>query len=247
MSSISLAALATLLCMLASSGYAWFVFRGDETVVLQKAVVSAMLLPVLIGAPAYYVIARKIRALNFRNLRLQALTRRDGLTRCLNKTAFQKSVESYLHRGPRHASRRKGALLVIDADNFKLINDRFGHETGDRAIKLIAEKVRSVVRGRDCVGRIGGEEFAVLLQDADQVIAAAVAERIRAAVQLSDLGIANAALSVSVGGVVFHDEVKFSAIFRRADTKLYEAKANGRNQVMIAGPAINDYAPRSAA
>ena len=93
------------------------------------------------------------------------------------------------------------------------------------------------MRLRDPVGRIGGEEFGILLRDADLNAAATIAERIRAAINISELpGAApGARLSVSVGGTVFENDVSFTEIFKAADTRLYAAKAEGRNRVEI-GP-----------
>lgn len=231
------ATLATLGCMAGSAVYALLFYLGDAEVTSSKAVVAAMILPIFVGTPIYYLLFRQIRSLTYRNRRLEAKNRRDGLTRCLNQTAFHREVARIL--GAPEAARRRAALLIIDADHFKAINDTYGHTTGDEAIKIIAQKLRAVVRRRDPVGRIGGEEFGVLLRDADLRIAQAVAERIRSAVHLSDIPgtPADARLSVSVGGTVFEDEVSFTEIFKAADSRLYTAKAEGRNRVDI-GPLV---------
>jgi diguanylate cyclase (GGDEF)-like protein len=232
---VAFATLATLLCMAGSAVYALLFYLGDAEVSSGRAVVASLILPIFVGAPIYYLLFRQIRSLTFRNRRLEAKNRRDGLTKCLNQTAFHREVTRIL--GLPAANRCRAALLIIDADHFKAINDTYGHDTGDEAIKLIAQKLRAVVRRRDPIGRIGGEEFGVLLRDADMRIAQAVAERIRSAVNLSDVpGAApGARLSVSVGGTVFEDEVTFTEIFKAADNRLYTAKAKGRNRVDI-GP-----------
>ena len=236
-STLSLSVLATLVCMAGSAIYALFYYVGEADVSADKAVIASLILPIFVGTPIYYMLFRQIRVLTFRNMRLESKNRRDGLTRCLNQTAFHTEVTRYL-RGP-DGERRRAALLIIDADHFKNINDTFGHSTGDEAIKMIAQKLRAVVRRRDPIGRIGGEEFGVLLRDADLNVARAVAERIRSAVNLSDVpGMApGQRLSVSVGGAVFEDEVSFSDIFKAADGRLYSAKNEGRNRVDI-GPFI---------
>ena len=238
-STLGWAALATLVCMAGSAIYAVVYYMHDTEVTVSQAVVGSLVLPIFIGTPIYYIMFRRIRSLTFRNLRLEARNRRDGLTRCLNKTAFHREVLRFLG-----GERRQAALLIVDADHFKQINDTYGHETGDEAIKIIARKLRSVVRRRDPVGRIGGEEFAVLLRDADLKIAHTVAERIRAAINLSDIPGApeDAHISVSVGGAVFADEVSFSEIFNAADTRLYSAKADGRNCIVI-----GDFGPEKPA
>ena len=230
-STLGFAVLATLICMAGSAVYAVFYYIGDMEVTVGKAVVASLVLPIFIGTPIYYILFRRIRLLTFRTRRLEVKSRRDGLTHCLNKTAFHREVVRYLS-GP---DCRQAALLIIDADHFKRINDTYGHATGDEAIKTIAQKLRAVVRRRDPIGRIGGEEFAVLLRDADLKIAFTVAERIRAAINLSDIqGLpVGAQISVSVGGTVFTDAPSFTELFKAADTRLYSAKAEGRNCVDI--------------
>lgn len=239
------ATLATLVCMAGSAIYAVLFYLGDAEVSSSKAVVASLILPIFVGTPIYYLLFRQIRSLTYSNRRLEAKNRRDGLTKCLNQTAFHREVIRIL--GAPDANRSRAALLIIDADHFKAINDTYGHDIGDEAIKLIAQKVRAVVRRRDPIGRIGGEEFGVLLRDADMRIAQAVAERIRSAVNLSDVPGAEpgARLSVSVGGTVFEDQVSFTEIFRAADTRLYSAKAEGRNRVDI-GPLAQQQQRRAA-
>jgi len=234
-STLSLAVLATLVCMAGSAVYAVFYYLGDVDIPIGKAVVASLILPIFVGTPIYYILFRRIRALTFRAMRLESENRRDGLTRCLTQTAFHHEVTRFL--GCPGSERQRAALLIIDADHFKQINDTFGHHVGDDAIKTIAQRLRSVVRMRDPIGRIGGEEFSVLLRDADLNVAQAVAERIRTAVNLADVpGIApDTCLSVSIGGTVFENEVTFAEIFSTADKRLYAAKADGRNRVDI-GP-----------
>ena len=131
--------------------------------------------------------------------------------------------------------RSAGALLVIDVDHFKRINDSFGHDSGDEALKVIAETIRGAVRAVDLVGRIGGEEFGVFLPGTDPNRTLAVAERIRAAISAAEFSPTGSrvGLSVSVGGATFADQASFSELFRRADQRLYAAKLNGRNRVEI--------------
>src|SRR5690606_18447356 len=156
-----------------------------------------------------------------------------GLTACLNRSAFSAQVDA------RAATSRNvmgaSALLILDADKFKLINDRFGHQAGDQALELIAETLRATVRAGDIVGRLGGEEFGVFLPNIDRVSAGRVAERLRIAV--ADIAfIAEGRrhpLSVSIGGVVFDEKASFEILFRQADDRLYHAKQTGRNKVAM--------------
>ena len=130
------------------------------------------------------------------------------------------------------------ALLVIDADHFKTINDRFGHHRGDEVLQLIAEAIRSNVRDGDLVGRLGGEEFGVFMHGANDIIALHVGERIRKSINslfVRSEGIAQR-LSVSIGGATFAGAIGFAELFRVADTRLYEAKRQGRNRVLMDDP-----------
>ncbi len=238
-SALSWAVLATLICMAGSALYALLFFFADANASIAKAVAFSLVPPIFIGTPVYYLLVKKIRSLTFRARRLELKSRRDGMTKCLNKMAFHREVVQFL--GTKTLARRRAALLIIDADHFKAINDTYGHDAGDRALKVIASKLRGVVRRTDIIGRIGGEEFGVLLHDADMLDASAVAERIRSSINLSDVpGAAlGARLSVSVGGTVFEDEVSFAEIFKAADSRLYTAKAKGRNRVDI-GPLLHE-------
>ncbi len=138
-----------------------------------------------------------------------------------------------------------GALLVIDADHFKAINDRFGHGQGDEALRIISRAIRNSVRGGDLVGRLGGEEFGVFLPGANEMNAADVAERIRRAI--ADAAFlpngARCPLSVSVGGAVYEVRIDFSDLFRVADQRLYEAKEAGRNRVQLSSAAKAGWRP----
>jgi diguanylate cyclase (GGDEF)-like protein len=169
------------------------------------------------------------------NEQLQILASTDELTAILNRRAFTSLVASYLAGGPPMRAVPEGAFLVIDADEFKRINDSHGHDWGDEALQRIAAAIKSNVRDRDLVGRIGGEEFGVLLVGAYLATAKMVAERIRRGVDTIDFqpGGEEHRLSVSVGGATFGGSVAFSELYRAADQRLYEAKASGRNCVSL--------------
>ncbi|MFI0843398.1 GGDEF domain-containing protein [Mesorhizobium sp. IMUNJ 23232] len=166
----------------------------------------------------------------------------DGLTSCLTRIAFTTLVDAYLEKVAAEESRREGALLVIDVDHFKTINDSFGHDRGDEALKVIADTIKGAVREIDLVGRLGGEEFSVFLPGLDADRTAAVAERIRAAINAAEFvpDGQRCALSVSVGGAIFERDSSFAQLYKYADQRLYNAKRNGRNRVEIARGAVPD-------
>ena len=155
--------------------------------------------------------------------------RRDGMTGFLNRESFFETLD-----GSRYRSGR-GALLLIDADHFKRINDRHGHLVGDDALMEIAAAIARSVRDGDIVGRIGGEEFAVLLGGADHREAHLIGERIRREVEAVDFlaGGSPVALTVSVGGTMCGPEASVSDLMRAADRRLYQAKNAGRNRVVL--------------
>ncbi|HHZ07340.1 MAG TPA: GGDEF domain-containing protein [Rhizobiales bacterium] len=205
--------------------------------------VSATILPIVLAGPLFFYLTLKLRELAIANHRLSRAASTDSLTECLNRGAFTAAVEAHL-RG-RGTSHPRGALLVIDADQFKQINDRFGHDAGDEALLEIAAAIREATRAGDLVGRLGGEEFGVFLPDASDADAAEVAERIRRTIhgrRFAPDGV-HWRLSASVGGAVFDQPIEFSELFRIADQRLYRAKMTGRNRVEMIRAGEHDRQP----
>jgi two-component system cell cycle response regulator len=137
---------------------------------------------------------------------------------------------------------RSLALLVLDIDHFKRVNDNYGHDVGDEVLREFADRVRSCTRGIDLVARMGGEEIVVVLPDTALDAAFAVAERIRERVVSEPFGIQGATNSIPVTvsiGVSSRraGDASPAEIMKRADDALYLAKANGRNRVIAANAA----------
>ncbi|RDV00010.1 GGDEF domain-containing protein [Trinickia dinghuensis] len=124
------------------------------------------------------------------------------------------------------------SVLYIDADHFKAVNDRFGHEAGDRALQLIAQHIQHSMRPSDVAGRFGGEEFVVLLPGTDEQDAARVAERLRR--RIEDWRQFEITLTISVGVAQHVRGEPIERVIRRADAALLDAKGSGRNRVVIA-------------
>ena len=167
-----------------------------------------------------------------RRLRVLAMT--DELTRLPNRRAFFRLAGENAAAAAR--SGRPLAVLALDIDHFKRINDTQGHEAGDRVLQRVANAARSAVRDGDSVGRVGGEEFLALLPHADLGAATQVAERLRAAVaslDATDLA-PGLRVTVSVGVALRRAEETIAALVQRADAALYRAKENGRNRVELA-------------
>ena len=158
----------------------------------------------------------------------------DPVSGLFNRRYFQARFEEELQRAWRH--HRPVALLMIDIDNFKSINDRFGHLVGDVVIRDAAEILRRSVRVFDVCTRFGGDEFAIVMPDSGQDGAAKIAERIRQRIEAhrpSELG--STQISVSVGITVSSDEMSARELVAQADQALYLAKQAGRNQVRTLG------------
>ena len=173
----------------------------------------------------------------------------DPLTGVANRRAFLQDGEALLKR--QATDPRPIAVMLLDLDHFKSVNDRFGHAIGDRVLEIFADVAGSSMRHVDLFGRLGGEEFAALLRDTTHERALAVAEQIRAdfAAATRDVQGRPVTATVSIGVVISHDAVlDLSALLAQADHALYRAKDSGRNRVEIASiELILDYAKRGAA
>jgi len=159
----------------------------------------------------------------------------DPLTGMANRRSFMQDAAQLAKR---HAANpRPTAVLLIDLDHFKSINDRFGHALGDRALEVFAITARQSVRSNDLLGRLGGEEFAAVLADTSRDKAMMVAERIRANFAQAALEVDNRPVgaTVSIGLVHCQDLVlDVHELLAQADQALYCAKENGRNRVEVA-------------
>jgi diguanylate cyclase (GGDEF)-like protein len=167
----------------------------------------------------------------------------------MSRTAFIAEVEESLADARFAEDGVRGSLLIVDIDSFKAVNDRFGHETGDAALRLVARAIRGVLSAADRVGRIGGEEFGVFLPSTSPLVADAVAERIRLAVAKLEFSPEGSPhhLTVSVGGATYDRWLSFVDLFRIADQQLYAAKKNGRNRVSVSSIEHYDSLPAAAA
>ncbi|MBA3919036.1 MAG: hypothetical protein C0516_10680 [Gemmatimonas sp.] len=171
------------------------------------------------------------------NARLEQLAQTDPLTQLLNRRALTERINAEMERALRYDSTM--ALLMIDLDHFKSVNDTYGHLVGDDVLRDVAQLLHDTIRTSDIVARYGGEEFLVLLPETDDEGAESFAERIRAAVEghgfASESLAASLRLTASVGVAVFPAARIESVedLFSRADAALYRAKADGRNCVRM--------------
>jgi len=186
---------------------------------------TALVLTLLQNATlAFLVLMRLIR-------RIERLLERDPLTDTLNRRAFDQALHhahAWLQRG------RGYALVMIDMDRFKQLNDTLGHAAGDAALRLMVNELQPCLREVDRLGRLGGEEFCVLLPDTDIAGAALVAERMRALVHAAPLRWLEQdwPLSASFGiSEAERGDANGAAVLARADAAMYRAKKQGRNVV----------------
>jgi diguanylate cyclase (GGDEF)-like protein len=170
----------------------------------------------------------------FAQMQQQALT--DGLTGCYNRRSFEMQLERDLHQATR--LRQPLSLIMLDFDNFKHINDRAGHEAGDMALRMFAENVLAELRGVDCAARFGGDEFVVILPQADTEGALLVAERLRKRIEKMEVpGFGKVTASFGVATFPDHASSRDTLIVA-ADRALYTSKDEGRNRVTVVEPFL---------
>ncbi|MEO1617169.1 MAG: GGDEF domain-containing protein [Planctomycetota bacterium] len=172
-----------------------------------------------------------IKAMSEEQAELRQMAMIDGLTRLKNRAAFDSEANMLTHQYRRRET--SFALIVIDIDHFKSINDRFGHSAGDTVLKAVAECLQTQCRQYDPIYRFGGEEFVVLVGDCDYESAVSVTERLRRAVEVKEVDVEGRKLQVTASlGICWvargqHDQL--IDVFNRADVAMYEAKEMGRN------------------
>jgi diguanylate cyclase len=177
---------------------------------------------------------RRNRELMRANEVLEQLSATDGLTQLFNHRHFQAQVS----REAKRAERTGGplCLVLVDVDDFKLLNDRLGHSAGDRVLQEIAKAMREQIRETDYLARYGGEEFVLLLPQTSLDGGAALAEKVRGAVEalaapvIGPAGRVQVTVSIGLAAYAKGPEATFDA----ADRALYEAKAAGKNRVVVA-------------
>jgi diguanylate cyclase len=192
--------------------------------VMYKALLSISILqPLLITPPVAFLVFQLMRNMSQTVDRLNDHLKFDQLTSVFNRSHFLDVMR---------ASRADGTLLIIDADHFKLINDSFGHDAGDDALKMLANVLARTVGEAGHVGRLGGEEFAVFLPRFDAAAGAAMADmlcsNVRAKAYLADGS--ERFLTISIGGVAHGENTPIGHSLKVADERLYQAKRAGRDR-----------------
>ena len=168
---------------------------------------------------------------------IQRLAYFDGLTQLPNRDLFNQQLEHALDKAERNNSNM--ALLYIDVDNFKYINDSYGHATGDKVLVSVAETLKNSIRESDCLGRLGGDEFVVLLEDIEEPIEVnQIAQKVLSEIN-ANLNISKYNSSISVGISMYPDDAQNQAdMLRNADTAMYAAKTSGKNKFHFYQPEL---------
>ena len=239
--------------LMIANGGLWLLFRGFAAIALVAAIIGVTgdmgfqpdstlpeiiaSLPLLLAIPMLtsmllYRLERRVRSQNRLLLKVGSL---DGVSGLLNRRSWEESAAQSLdaHR----SAGRPAAMLLIDIDNFKCINDQYGHTVGDDVIARVGALIRSSLRDGDLAGRYGGDEFAVVLVNADLRAAALVAERIRAGVAGSLFECAPGLRCTLSIGIATSQAAGFGETrqwVKDADAALYRAKLAGRDRFVVA-------------
>jgi len=175
------------------------------------------------------LVEQRTEELKKANLKLEKLAYTDSLTGVANRSALLNKSEEELRR-----SRRLGydmGVMMLDLDNFKSVNDTYGHDAGDKVLQSVAQAVNNSLRKDEMLGRLGGEEFVVIVHGADKIGMQQLAKRIQDVISLQDFSFLREGYSVtvSIGYTKVERNEQFKSALNRADSHLYTAKANGRN------------------
>ncbi len=164
--------------------------------------------------------------------RESSLARTDVGTRLPNARAFMELLEAELESA--RATGESVCVAYLDLDNFKEVNDRYGHAAGDEVLQNVATAIQRSIRGHDVAARLGGDEFGVLLRGVDPVIARSVGERIAARIREIGARYAEAALGVTLGVAFFQSLPETaSALLQAADGAMYAGKTSGKGQIVV--------------
>jgi diguanylate cyclase (GGDEF)-like protein len=223
------------------------VLLAPAVLAIQAALGQPIDVPLIVGGSAvlFLLVALRLAGMmgerKILEQRLEFRAFHDPLTHLPNRSLFTDRFEQALARSERHGS--KVAVLFVDLDDFKEINDSLGHEAGDRVLVAVAHRLRSCLRPTDTAARLGGDEFTMLLEDVEDVEGAVrVAERalgeLRAPINLGELETrVDTSIGITVGSGA-HDHP--GKLLRQADLALYRAKGRGKAGYEVFNPNLED-------
>lgn len=205
-----------------------------STLALSTFVVTLVILSLILALYDTRINSSEAKLLQ-QNDELNNLVNRDALTKIMSRRYFLDVANQYFNT----ASRNKTpiSLLMLDIDHFKKINDNYGHHIGDKMLILFAEKIEDLLRQSDIFGRIGGEEFGIILYETDIQGAHILSEKIRQEIEAlrypHEQKVIKMTTSIGVGEKIENDTT-FEKLMIRSDSALYQAKKDGRNRISIA-------------
>jgi len=217
--------------VLAAAG---FVILGQQQIDMNQGMAIAAVITLILGPPVLFPLVNQKRQLTEMAAKLRKLADEDGLTGLANRRAFLSHVREHLERG--HAGGTDYAILMLDLDHFKSVNDRFGHAAGDCVLQAVARKTRQITElvapTSSVIGRLGGEEFAIYLGAAEAVNAPVLAEVLCQVIRewsiCHDRNIIRLTASIGVAGVPGSTSVETA--LGLADAAAYTAKSAGRDR-----------------
>lgn len=178
-----------------------------------------------------FSLTRWLKFMHTLNSKLYELAHTDDLTDIANRRHFIATLDNEIARAKRYSNTL--SIITIDIDHFKVINDTYGHDMGDKILQNVCKVFKTQVRQSDLLARTGGEEFAILLINTDIRKANIVAEHCRHAL-ISDEHLKTFQITASFGVAQFSENQTIEDLLKKADTALYQAKTNGRNTVVLA-------------
>jgi len=207
----------------------------------EKAIVEliSVVITLIICQVFGYLLSRKIRQ---QYTMMQELVNQDGLTGALNRRAFDERIHFLHNFSIRHKKKQEAisSLILFDIDNFKFINDKFGHHEGDQILINLTKVFKRSIRGIDQLYRYGGEEFAVIANGADTFKATELAEKLREIMEVSNIS-NHIQVTASFGVAELQPFESPARWIDRADKAMYRAKRAGKNKVCIANFAANRF------
>jgi len=199
--------------------------HAEETTRIRTLLTASLAASHLVLVASFYWLI--VRRQDVKRL-LENLAMTEPLTGLANRRAVETALEAAVSRAKRYSSEL--SVIFLDVDDFKQINDRFGHKVGDDVLRAIARVVLSSLRAEDVAGRYGGEEFLVVLPETDEAGSVEVAERIRTAVRALDLPLPPVTISLGVATLGAQSS-SVAALVAKADEALYVSKHGGRDRV----------------
>ncbi|WP_415885646.1 GGDEF domain-containing protein [Neptuniibacter sp. QD37_6] len=211
-------------------------FRGEiqQGIILFVGVLAIILLSVI--CTAFVFMRKAVKRMAYQQEMLEELATVDAVTGLYNRAEITRRMEAEWQRYKRSSSKQTSfALLMLDLDHFKKVNDNYGHLVGDKLLQLVAHRLMGELRSYSAIGRYGGEEFIALIPDISNAATQQVADRLQRLVSQSEYALFGhkITISISIGFAVAEStDINLDALIKRADDALYEAKRSGRNCVV---------------